>query len=335
LGLPDQQGGPNRHRAGVYTLNHFTATCGQEVFRGDRLPADLRGDILFSEPVGRLIRRTKVAVEDGITKISNAYDKAEFITSTDPNFRIVNMATGPDGCLYLVDMYRGIVQEGNWTKPGSYQRGVIDAYGMAKNTGHGRVWRLVHKDFKPGPQPRMLEETPVQWVAHLEHPNGWWRDTAQKLLVLKGDKSVVPALDKLARSSKNPITRMHALWTLEGLGAAGADLVAALLKDANPQVRVSAVRVSESHWKAGDFSLKPAVLALAKDPDPTVALQVLLTGKLLGWEKWTDTVWRCMAGFFFPRKIMGGIPLGRTSRGSFSSVMPCTQRTGGQRQGLI
>ncbi len=295
LGLPDQQGGPNRHRAGLFTLNHFTATCGQEVFRGDRLPADLRGDILFSEPVGRLIRRTKVSVEDGITKIANAYDKAEFITSTDPNFRIVNMATGPDGCLYLVDMYRGIVQEGNWTKPGSYLRGVIDAYGMGKNIGHGRVWRLVHKDFKPGPQPRMLEETPAQWVAHLEHPNGWWRDTAQKLLVLKGDESVAPALDKLARTSKNPVTRMHALWTLEGLGAAGADLVTTLLADGNPQVRASAVRVSESHWKAGDFSLKPAVLALAKDPDPTVALQVLLTGKLLGWEKWTDTANKLIA----------------------------------------
>jgi mono/diheme cytochrome c family protein len=295
LGLPDQQGGPNRHRPGLYTLNHFTATCGQEVFRGDRLPADLRGDILFSEPVGRLIRRTRVTVEDGITKIANAYDKAEFITSTDPNFRVVNMATGPDGCLYLVDMYRGIVQEGNWTKPGSYLRGVIDAYGMAKNIGHGRVWRLVHKDFKPGPQPRMLEETPAQWVAHLEHPNGWWRDTAQKLLVLKGDKSVVPALEKLARSGKNPVTRMHALWTLEGLEAASAGLVAELLQDGHPQVRVSALRVSESLWKAGDFSLKPAVLALAKDPDPTVALQVLLTGKLLNWEKWGDVAGRMIA----------------------------------------
>ncbi len=295
LGLPDQQGGPNRHRPGLFTLNHFTATCGQEVFRGDRLPEDLRGDILFSEPVGRLIRRAKIRVEDGITKVSNAYEKAEFITSMDPNFRVVNMATGPDGCLYLVDMYRGIVQEGNWTKPGSYLRGVIDAYGMGKNVGRGRIWRLVHKDFKPGPQPRMLEETPAQWVAHLEHPNGWWRDTAQKLLVVRSDKSVVPALEKLARTSKNPVARMHALWTLEGMQAASPALVRDLLKDAHPQVRVSAVRVSESLWKAGDKSLQPDVSALTADPDPSVVLQVLLTGKMLVWEKWSETAGKVLA----------------------------------------
>jgi mono/diheme cytochrome c family protein len=81
---------------------------------------------------------------------------------------------------------------------------------------------------------------------------------------------------------------MHALWTLEGLEAASPKLVVALLKDAHPQVRVSAVRVSESLCKAGDLSLKPEVMALAKDADPTVALQVLLTGKLLNWEKWTE-----------------------------------------------
>jgi hypothetical protein len=81
LGLPDQQGGPGRHRAGEYTLNHFTATCGQESVRVDRLPADLQGDILFSEPVGRLIRRTKVNVEDGITKISNPFNTCSLLNA--------------------------------------------------------------------------------------------------------------------------------------------------------------------------------------------------------------------------------------------------------------
>ncbi len=288
LGLPDQQGGPARHRPGQFTLNHFTASCGQEVVRVDRLPADLQGDILFSEPVGRLIRRTKVKVEDGITKIRNAYDKAEFITATDPNFRIINIANGPDGCLYLVDMYRGIVQESNWTKPGSYLRGVAESYGLDKNIGHGRIWRLTHKDFKPGPQPRMLEESSAELVAHLEHPNGWWRDTAQKLLVVRGDKSVAPALEKMVRENNNPLAKMHALWTLEGLDAATPELVRVALKDSDPQVRVSGIRVSETLWKAGDHSLQPDVVALAKDSDPTVALQVLLTGKVLAWDKWTE-----------------------------------------------
>jgi mono/diheme cytochrome c family protein len=286
VGLADVQGGTRRFRPEDKTLNHFTASCGHEIFRGDRLPADLRGNAFLPEPVGRLIRRAKVEVRDGITYLSNPYPKSEFIRATDPYFRPINMATGPDGCLYIVDMYRGIIQEGNWTREGSYLRKVIKQYSMDKIVGRGRVWRLVHKDFQPGPQPKMLDETPAQWVAHLEHPNGWWRDTAQKLLVVRGDKSVVPALLAMTRNSPNHLARMHALWALEGLGAADASLVREKLGDANPRVRETAIRVSETLYKAGDKSLQPAVLALAKDSDPNVVLQVIGTSKVLAFTNW-------------------------------------------------
>jgi mono/diheme cytochrome c family protein len=281
VGLADVQGGTGRFRPEDKTLNHFTATCGAEVFRGDRLPADLRGDLLFSEPVGRLIRRTKIEVKDGLSILHNPYPKSEFIRSTDPNFRVVNMNTAPDGTLYLVDMYRGIIQEGNWTRAGSYLRKPILQHGLDKNIGRGRVWRLVHRDFQPGPQPRMHDETAAQLVSHLEHPNGWWRDTAQRLLVLRADKSVVPALQQLARTSSNPLTRTHALWTLEGLDALDASLVREKLKDGNPQVRAIAIRTSETLYKAGDKSLEGDVVKLAKDKDAGVAIQAVLTAKLL------------------------------------------------------
>ncbi len=289
VGLADFQGGPNRVRPADKTLNHFTASCGQEVVRGDRLPPELRGDVLISEPVGRLIRRAKVAMQDGITTITNPHGHSEFIRSTDPNFRVVNMANGPDGCLYLVDMYRGIIQEGNWTKPNAYLRQVIDQYGMARVVSHGRIWRLRHTDFPPGPLPKMLEESTAQLVAHLDHPNGWWRDTAQKILVVKGDKSVVPALAQLARTSKNPLGRIHALWTLEGLGAADAELIRAFLKDTDPHIRAQGIRVAETLIAKGDAALLPDVQGLAHDPDPGVAIQVLMTGKLLSEAKvWPD-----------------------------------------------
>ena len=91
--------------------------------------------------------------------------------------------------------------------------------------GHGRVWRLTYDGIaRDRTRPRMLNETPAQLVAHLSHPNGWWRDTAQQLLVLKQDRSVVPALQTMVRTSKNPLARFHALWTLEGLGALDAAL---------------------------------------------------------------------------------------------------------------
>ena len=291
LGLADHQGGAGRTRLDK-TLNHFTASCGQEVVRGDRLPADLRGDVLISEPVGRLIRRAKVTLDDGITRIANPHDHSEFIRSTDPNFRIVNMVNGPDGCLYLVDMYRGIIQEGNWVKEGSYLRKVVQQYDLDKVFAHGRVWRLVHDDFKPGPQPRMLEETPAQLVAHLSHPNGWWRDTAQKLLVLKGDKSVVPALTELALNSQNALARAHALWTLEGLGALDAKLVRAFLTDANPQLRQHGLRAGESLVRAGDKSLIDDFMKLGADKDSSVVLQSIMTAKLLGSndvKAWADS----------------------------------------------
>jgi mono/diheme cytochrome c family protein/glucose/arabinose dehydrogenase len=285
VGMFDVQGGKNRHRADG-TLNHFTASCGQEIFRGDRLPADMRGNVFLPEPVGRMIRRGIVEVKDGVTTLKNPYPESEFIRSTDPLFRPVNMATGPDGCLYIVDAYRGIIQEGNWVRPDSFLRPQVQRWGLQNDTNRGRIWRLVHKDFKPGPQPHMLDETPAQLVAHLEHPNGFWRDTAQKLLVVRQDMSVVPALQTMARTSKNPLARMHAMWTLEGLGALDATLAREKLKDENPRVRENAIRATESLIKAGDKSFIADITAMAGDSDPNVVIQVIGTAKVQNFPDW-------------------------------------------------
>ena len=278
----DYQGGTRFARADG-SLSHFTGTAGVDVIRGDRLPEDLRGDVIMGEPVGRMIRRAKVIDKEGYTILANPYEaeKSEFIRSTDGNFRPVNMVTAPDGTVYIVDMYRGIIQEGNWVRPGSYLRTKVQQYGFDKNFGRGRIWRLVHDDFKPGPQPNMLNETPAQLVAHLDHPNGWWRDTAQKLIVLSGDKSVVPALEKIVRSDTNHLARIHALWTLEGLDALPPSLIREKLADPHPQVRIAAIRASETLYKAGDKSVMPNIVTLTNDSDPAVVMQVLMTSLLL------------------------------------------------------
>ena len=281
--IPDVQGGTSRFRPDAKTLNHFTATCGADIYRGDRLPGDLAGDLLFCEPVGRLIRRTKIAVKDGVTTLTNPYVQSEFIRSSDPYFRPVNLVTAPDGAIYVTDMYRGIIQEGNWTKKGSYLRTVIQQYELDKNVGGGRIWRLVHDGEALGPTPNMLAETPAQLVAHLDHPNGWWRDTAQKLLILAHDTSVVPALESIARNDASPLARQHALWTLEGLEVLNPTLVREKLKDADTHVRIAAIRVAESLCKRGDTSLNAELLALFKDADAEVAIQAMLTANLLKW----------------------------------------------------
>jgi mono/diheme cytochrome c family protein len=114
-------------------------------------------------------------------------------------------------------------------------------------------------------------------VAHLNDANGWWRDTAQQLLVLKQDKAVVPALSAMARTSSNQLARIHSLWTLEGLSAANAALVREMLKDADPQIRIQAIRVSETLYKAGDKSFAADWTALTKDTDVDVVMQAMMT----------------------------------------------------------
>jgi mono/diheme cytochrome c family protein len=276
--IGDMQGGMFRIRMPIGALNHFTAACGPDIFRGDRLPADLKGDLLFAEPVGRMIRRSEVVVTEGLTQLRNAYPNSEFILSTDPLFRPVNMMTAPDGTLYIVDMYHGIIQESEWTPPGSYLRRKIEQLQLDKVTTHGRIWRLVYDGIEPDrTRPRMLDEPAAALVKHLEHANGWWRDTAQKLLVLRQDTSVVPALKEMARNSPAVLGRFHALWTLEGLGALDATLARDLMRDFNPLVRVQAIRASETNYKAGDKSLEADYKQLATDPDARVSLQAILT----------------------------------------------------------
>jgi mono/diheme cytochrome c family protein len=123
----------------------------------------------------------------------------------------------------------------------------------------------------------MLKETTAQLVAHLGHPNGWWRDTAQQLLVLKQDASALPALTQMVRRSQNAYARFHALWTIEGLGALTTSLVRELMEDPSPQMRIQAIRASETLYKSGQKSLADDYRQLARDPDTDVVIQALLT----------------------------------------------------------
>lgn len=273
--VPDVQGG--RRRVGSNGgLNVFTGCAGQGIYRGDRLPEELYGNLFIPEPVGRLIRRAKVDRKDGLSVLRNATPGSEFICSKDINFRPLGAETAPDGTMFFIDIHRGIIQQGNWTRRGSYLRGIIDKWEIDKNIGKGRIYRLVHKDHKPGPQPSMLGQSAKELVAHLSHANGWWRDTAQKLILLRKDgKSVVSELEKLARTGKSPLGRVHSLWTLEGLEAINPQLLVEKLSDEDHRVRMAAVRISEPFLSDGNKALEAAFQELKKDPHVDVALQTI------------------------------------------------------------
>jgi mono/diheme cytochrome c family protein/glucose/arabinose dehydrogenase len=276
IATPDVQGGLMRLRADS-TLNHFTACNGQSIYRGDKMPEDTRGDLFIPEPVGRLIRRAKVHDNDGKITLTNAYDQQEFIASSDPNFRPVNTMTGPDGCMYIVDMYHGIIQESAWTRPGSFLRPQILRKGYEKNIGRGRIYRLVY-DGMPRSKvvPHLLDDPSSKLVTYLNHPNGWWRDNAQKELVLRNDKSVVPALKTMATTSPNQLARIHALWTLHGMESLDMETYKHALKESDWQIRKQAVWMGEDMAKTHP-EVTEMLADMKDDPSADVRYQVSLS----------------------------------------------------------
>ncbi len=284
--VADMQGGLNATRMPDGSLKSVTGSAGNDIYRGHRLPKDLIGEYLYGEPVGRIVRRIHPEKKEGLTFLHNAYPNNEFIKSLDPYFRPVDVTTAPDGTVYITDMYHGIIQVGNFAGPGTYLRARIQQYDLDKVIHKGRIWRLVYDGVKSDRTdalhrdrivPRMNSETPAQLVTHLSHPNGWWRDTAQQLLVLKQDKSVVPALLQIVKSSTNLFARFHAMWTLEGLDALKPALVRQLMEDSEPRMRIQAIRASETLYKAGDRSFAADYAKMATDPDLDVVIQALLT----------------------------------------------------------
>ncbi|MBD2751905.1 DUF7133 domain-containing protein [Spirosoma validum] len=285
IGNVDAQGGREALRPEDNTLNKFTSGCGQSIFRGDRLPADMQGDYFIPEPVGRIIKRGKVINRDGKIYIEDAYKEKDWLASADMNFRPINTYTGPDGCFYIVDMYHGIIQESEWTKPGSYLGKVIQQKGLYKNRGMGRIYRVVHDDFKRDTrQPNMLNESGNQLATYLDHPNGWWRDNAQQLLIFHNDQAVVPELKQIAIGEKGPLlkqpsslARIHALWTLEGLEAIDKPTLFKAFTDSDAQVRKAAIWISEFYLKKHDPEVIEKLATLKNDSSPDVRIQLALS----------------------------------------------------------
>jgi len=284
IGTVDAQGGREALRPDN-TLNSFTAGCGQSIFRGDRLPADMRGDYFIPEPVGRIIKRGRIINKDGKLHIEDVYKEQDWLASADMNFRPINTYTGPDGCFYIVDMYHGIIQESEWTKPDSYLGKMIAQKGIYKNKGMGRIYRVVHDDFKRDTtRPQMLDVSTAALVGFLDHPNGWWRENAQKEIIVRNDQSVVPALKEIAKGGNaslakdpGPLARIHALWTLEGLNAMDKNTLFAAFSDKDYQVRKAAVWISELYIRKNDGELINRLDSLKNDPSPDVRIQLMLS----------------------------------------------------------
>lgn len=265
-------------------LAAFTAACSPTIYRGGNYPANVRGDAFICEPCGNMVRRQKIVFNGAGVTSFNAYEKAEWLTSTDERFRPVSLCDAPDGTMYVVDMYRGIIQHKIYMT--TFLRKQVIERGLANPLGLGRIYRVVHEAKPMGPKPQLSSASSSQLVSLLSHSQGWWRDTAQRLLIDRGDASIGPELRRVAESSQSELARLHALWTLEGLGALDDATVERALSDAHRQVRIVGLRLAEPALSGtpategeeeGQLSLLQSVLALRDDPSIEVLRQFALS----------------------------------------------------------
>ena len=249
----------------------FTAASGVHVHRGDALPADHGESIFICESAQNLVQR-QIRSPSGVTFTSKpARTGRDFLSSRDSWFRPVFAANGPDGALYIVDMYRKFIDHPQYVPEQS--RALLD---FEAGKERGRIFRLVARDWKADRKPIDLGQMSAGELSQtLEHPNAWWRETAQRLLVERRDRSAVPLLRKVALESQHEAARLHALWTLDGAGALEAADVAEALGDRHAAVRENAVRLAETRLRASKDLLSP-LLRLATDSDDRVRLRVAL-----------------------------------------------------------
>jgi putative membrane-bound dehydrogenase-like protein len=264
------------------SLNHFTSACSAIVYRDELFGPAFAGNSFVSEPVHNLIHR-EIMKPKGVTFTSSRADdeqQSEFLASTDNWFRPTMLQTGPDGALWVADMYRYVIEHPEWI-PLDWQKK------LDLRAGHdmGRIYRIFPTDKKPRAIPRLDKLDSPGLVAALDSPSGWQRDMAQMLLMQRQEFAAVPLLEEMALKSKRPLARVHALCTLDGLGKLKPPVLQKALMDMHPGLRNQAVRLCEPFLadsmnlghKLNRETLGQELLKLVNDSDIHVRMQLAYT----------------------------------------------------------
>lgn len=272
---------PGLIEGGGRPSGYFTGATGVTIYRGHAFPSDYLGDAFVADCGSNLIHHKKVRRQGIRFQAERPADeqRTEFVASTDNWFRPVQFANAPDGTLYVADMYRETIEH-PWSIPASLKQHLD----LNSGNNRGRIYRIVPRGFVSPKPPRLGELSAADCVRTLEHPNGWHRDTAARMLFQRQDRSVVPALIRTAQESTSARGRIHALWALAGLNAASEPTLVIALKDPAPEVREQALKLLEvSPPKVPSSQLREALSLLAVDTDARVRNQLAWTLSLLDW----------------------------------------------------
>jgi putative membrane-bound dehydrogenase-like protein len=246
----------------------FTSATGATVYRGDAWPEELRGTIFTGEVVNNLVYHVRVN-ENGLDLTTEKLDgDSGFLASVDTWFRPVQFAHGPDGNLYMIDMYRELIEGIQWVPPE-----VVAKMDPTAGSDRGRIYRIMPEGFKQPPPVRLGSISTTELVKQLESRNSWHRETAARLIYQRNDHAAADPLRKLLRASSVPQARMHAMYSLDGLQSLAADDVIHGLRDSDPRVRQHALCLSEKLVEQS-ANVREAMINMIDDPDIAVRLQL-------------------------------------------------------------
>jgi putative membrane-bound dehydrogenase-like protein len=254
----------------------FTAACAVTVYRGTGLPASFRGGVFACDPTGNLVHFDRLEPRNATFTARRAREGSEFLASRDDWFRPVFLAHGPDGALYVCDMYRKTIEHPEYLPVEIRKRTDFDS-----GRTMGRIWRVIRDDVRPD-EIRGLRQLDLgimptpQLCAMLRNPDAWRCDTAHRLLLERKDPASIRPLGAIvADSTAPPAAVVHALHLLEANAALGDNLIRLALKHGSPPVREHALRRAEPRL-AGAARWLADVLPLVDDENARVRFQAAI-----------------------------------------------------------
>ncbi len=262
----------------TYKLKSTTAAAGMAIYRGTNFPKEWYGTGFIAESVSNLVKATRINDSNGALNGSHPLGKVDFLTSTDERFRPVNVYNAPDGSLYVVDMYHGVIQHKTYMT--TYLRNQILSRGLdVPGSGCGRIYRIRHVAGSLESVREIRSLLTGDLVRLLAGANAWQREAAQRLLVSRKDSAALPLLAAMANEGA-PLARIHAIWTLDGMGQLRADHLASSVRCTDAKLQSSALWASTRLSGSELSAMEPVLLVVNPVADEVVPYLMRALGPL-------------------------------------------------------